>query len=124
MKYVQTEKAPKAVGPYSQAIVEDSLVYCSGQIGLNPDTGELAEGVENQTHQILKNLEAVLQEAGSDLQKVLKTTIFITNIADFAKVNEIYESYFANHKPARATVAVSALPKGAVVEIEAIALAV
>jgi len=124
MKYVQTDKAPKAVGPYSQAIVENSLVYCSGQIGLNPETGELADGVENQTHQILKNLQAVLQEAGSDLEKVLKTTIFITDIADFVKVNEIYESYFADHKPARATVAVSALPKGAVVEIEAIALAV
>jgi 2-iminobutanoate/2-iminopropanoate deaminase len=122
MKYVQTEKAPKAVGPYSQAIVENGLIYCSGQIGLHPQTGELVEGLENQTHQVIKNLQAVLQEAGSDLDQILKTTIFITNIADFAKVNEIYGQYFVDHKPARATVAVSDLPKGAVVEIEAIAI--
>ncbi len=122
MKYVQTDKAPKAVGPYSQAIVENGLIYCSGQIGLNPQTGELVEGLENQTHQVIKNLQAVLQEAGSDLDQILKTTIFITNITDFAKVNEIYGQYFVDHKPARATVAVSDLPKGAVVEIEAIAI--
>lgn len=121
MKYVHTDKAPQAVGPYSQAIVANGFVYCSGQIGLTPD-GQLVEGLEQQTRQIMSNLQAVLEEAGSSLEHVVKTTIFITNINDFVKVNEIYGEYFSVHKPARATVEVSSLPKGAVIEIEAIAI--
>lgn len=121
MKYVHTDDAPKAVGPYSQAVITNGLVFCSGQIGLDPQTQELASGIEAQTHQVLKNLEAVLKKAGSDLEKVVKTTIFVTDINDFATVNQIYAEHFGNHKPARATVAVASLPKGAIVEIEAIA---
>jgi len=122
MKYIRTDNAPKAVGPYSQAIVVNGFVFCSGQIGLDPKSQELASGIEAQTHQVLKNLEAVLLEAGSDLSHVVKTTIFITNMNDFATVNNIYEKYFEKHNPARATVGVTKLPKGALVEIEAIAI--
>ena len=122
MKYIRTDNAPKAVGPYSQAIVVNGFVFCSGQIGLDPKSQELASGIEAQTHQVLKNLEAVLLEAGSDLSHVVKTTIFITNMNDFATVNNIYEKYFEKHNPARATVGVARLPKGALVEIEAIAI--
>jgi len=122
MKSVQTNQAPAAVGPYSQAIIANGFVFCSGQIGLDPKTNTLVEGLENQTHQVLKNLEAVLKEAGSSLDDIVKTTIFITNIADFGKINEIYGSYFTSHKPARATIGVADLPKDALVEIEAVAL--
>lgn len=122
MKIVETSNAPKAIGPYSQAIIAGDFVFCSGQIGIDPKTGNLVEGIENQTNQIIKNLEAVLKEAECSLQHIVKTTIFLTNITDFAKVNEIYGSFFAAHKPARATVEVSSLPKGALIEIEAIAL--
>ena len=122
MKTIQTNNAPTAVGPYSQAIVVNDMVYCSGQIGLDPKEGTLVLGIEKQTKQVLKNLQAVLKAAGSDKKEVLKTTIFVKNISDFATVNEIYEAFFETHKPARATVGVSELPKGALVEIEAIAL--
>lgn len=122
MKYVSTKNAPAAIGPYSQAIEANGFVFCSGQIGIDPKTGNLAEGLENQTKQIIKNIEAVLKEAGLNLECIVKTTIFLTNINDFAKVNEIYGSFFTNHKPARSTIAVAALPKGALIEIEAIAL--
>ncbi len=121
MKYVQTENAPAAVGPYSQAIIENGLVFCSGQIGINPQSGELAEGLENQLKQIMKNITAVLEEADSDLEMVIKTTIFLTSIEDYAAVNEIYGAYFPVHKPARSAVAVSNLPKGALIEIEVLA---
>ncbi len=121
MKYVQTENAPAAVGPYSQAIIENGLVFCSGQIGINPQSGELAEGLENQLKQIMKNITAVLEEADSDLEMVIKTTIFLTSIEDYAAVNEIYGAYFSVHKPARSAVAVSNLPKGALIEIEVVA---
>jgi len=122
MKFIQTDKAPKAVGPYSQAVVVDSFVYCSGQIGLDPVTNTLVFGIEKQTEQVLKNLNHVLTQAGTDKTHVVKTTIFVINISDFATVNQIYEDFFGEHKPARATVEVSNLPKGALVEIEAIAI--
>jgi 2-iminobutanoate/2-iminopropanoate deaminase len=113
-------KIPKAVGPYSPFIKTGNFIFCSGQVGVSPDTNKLVEGIENQTHQALKNVSAVLEEAGSNLDNVVKTTIFLTNINDFAKVNEIYGSYFTKQKPARSTIEVSNLPKGALIEIEAI----
>ena len=121
LKVIQTENAPKAVGPYSQAIAVGDLVFCSGQIGLEPKTGELAIGVEEQTKQALQNLAAVLAEAKCKKDQVAKTTIFLKNISDFKIVNEIYAEFFGEHRPARSTVEVSNLPKGALVEIEAIA---
>lgn len=121
MKLINTDKAPKAAGPYSMAVEHNGFIFCSGQVGINPLTNEMVEGLENQIHQTIKNLEAVLQEAGSDLQHILKTTIFVRDMSKFATVNEIYGSYFTNHKPARATIEVSNLPKNALVEIEAIA---
>ena len=121
MKIVSTPNAPAAIGPYSQAIVLNDLVFTSGQIALRPD-GTFVEGdVEAQTTQVLTNLQAVLTEAGSSLQKVAKTTIFLANMDDFAKVNAIYGDFFGDHKPARSTVGVKCLPKNALVEIEAIA---
>ncbi|MDD2384002.1 MAG: RidA family protein [Sulfurospirillaceae bacterium] len=121
MKTISTCKAPQAIGPYSQAIALEGLIFTSGQIALKPN-GEFLEGdVMAQTHQVLENLVAVLEEAGSSFEKVLKTTIFLVNMDDFSKVNEVYGKYFSMHKPARSTVAVASLPKGALVEIEAIA---
>lgn len=120
--FIETKKAPAAIGPYSQAIVINKLVFCSGQIGLDPKTGQLKEGIKNQTKQTLENIEQVLKAAGTNLKKVIKTTIYLVNISDFATVNQIYASYFKNHKPARATVEVSRLPKEALIEIEAIAV--
>lgn len=122
MKSIDTKKAPEAIGPYSQAIVANGFVFCSGQIGLDPKTGELIEGIENQTRQVLNNLKEVLKASGSGLDKVVKTTIYLVNIADFTVVNVIYGEYFEVHKPARATVEVSGLPKGALIEIDAIAV--
>jgi 2-iminobutanoate/2-iminopropanoate deaminase len=121
MKSLHTDSAPKAVGPYSQAIESNSFLFCSGQIGLDPETQILVEGIEAQTHQVLKNLQAVLKAAGTDFSNVIKTTIFVVHMDDFATVNEIYAEYFGEHKPARATIGVASLPKGAIVEIEAIA---
>ena len=122
MKFVQTTKAPSAIGPYSQAVVANGLVYTSGQIALTPEGIMLENDVVIQTEQVLKNLSAVLQEAGSDLDQVIKTTIFLANMDDFATVNELYAEAFGAHKPARSTVAVKTLPKNALVEIDAIAL--
>lgn len=122
IEVVSTEKAPKALGPYSQALKVGNFVFCAGQIGIDPKTGRLKEGIEAQTKQVLENLKAVLQEAGSSLEKVVKTTIFLKNVEDFGRVNEIYAKYFSKNKPARSTVEVSALPKGALIEIEAIAV--
>ncbi|MDD3344188.1 MAG: RidA family protein [Sulfurospirillaceae bacterium] len=121
MKIIATPKAPQAIGPYSQAIALDTLVFTSGQIALQPN-GEFLEGdIVAQTHQVLENLIAVLEEAGTTLDKVIKTTIFLAHMEDFTKVNEVYGNYFKLHKPARSTVGVATLPKGALVEIEAIA---
>ncbi|MBL4729821.1 MAG: deaminase [Sulfurimonas sp.] len=122
MKFVQTNKAPSAIGPYSQAVVANGVVYTSGQIALTPEGVMLEADIVIQTKQVLKNLQAVLEEAGSGMDKVLKTTIFIDSMSDFVIINEIYEEAFGSHKPARATVAVKTLPKNALVEIDAVAL--
>lgn len=122
MQFVQTSKAPSAIGPYSQAIVANGMVYTSGQIALTPEGVMAEDDIQVQTAQVLKNLQAVLQEAGSDLNKVIKTTIFLANMDDFVAVNELYAKAFGTHKPARSTVAVKTLPKNALVEIDAIAL--
>lgn len=119
---IHTDKAPKALGPYSQAVVHNGLVYCSGQIGLNPATNDFAGStVAEQAEQVMKNLEAVLHEAGSSFSKVIKCTIFLADMADFATVNEIYGKRFPSNPPARETVAVKTLPKNALVEIGCIA---
>ena len=122
MTFVQTSKAPSAIGPYSQAVIANGMVYTSGQIALTPDGVMLEEDVVIQTKQVLKNLKAVLEEAGSSMDMVVKTTIFIDSMDVFAVINEIYEEAFGTHKPARATVAVKTLPKNALVEIDAVAL--
>ena len=121
MVKIETAKAPAAIGPYSQAMVSGNLIYTSGQIPLVPETGEFVPGgIEAQTEQAIKNLAAVLEAAGSDLTKVVKTTCFLQNMSDFAAFNGVYEKHFTG-KPARSCVAVAALPKGALVEIEAVA---
>lgn len=122
-KVIQTDKAPKAIGPYSQAIRTDSMVYTAGQIGLDPATGDLvAGGVEEQTRQVINNLRSVLEAAGSSLDHVVKTIVFLKDMNDFPKMNSIYAEYFGANPPARSTVAVAGLPKDGLVEIEAIAL--
>lgn len=121
MKKVHTNNAPQAIGPYSQATVVGDLVFTSGQIPIDPATGNVeANDVKEQTHRVCKNLAAVLDEAGSSLDKVVKTTCFLTDIADFAAFNEVYAEYFTQ-KPARSCVAVKALPKNVLVEVEVIA---
>lgn len=121
MKKIATDKAPGAIGPYSQAVVSGSLVYTSGQIAIDPATGNLAgTDIATQTEQVMKNLGAVLAAAGSSYEKAVKTTCFLADIADFAAFNEIYGRYFVG-KPARSCVAAKALPKGALVEVEVIA---
>jgi len=121
MQVVSTDKAPQAIGPYSQAIVSGGILYTSGQIGLTP-TGELVgDDIQSQTHQVLQNLSAVVAQAGATLDDVIKTTIFLSNMDDFASVNKIYAEYFTDHKPARSTVAVRTLPLNVKVEIECIA---
>lgn len=122
MKFVQTNRAPSAIGPYSQAVVANGMVFTSGQIALTPEGIMLENDVTIQTKQVLKNLSAVLEEAGSSLGDVIKTTIFLDSMDDFAVVNEIYAEAFGTHKPARSTVAVKTLPKNALVEIDAVAL--
>ncbi|WP_297432709.1 RidA family protein [Sulfurimonas sp.] len=124
MKFIQTNKAPSAIGPYSQATVVNGMVYTSGQIALTPEgTDELlSESVGVQAVRVLENLKAVLEEAESSMDSVVKTTIFLADMDSFAVVNEVYEKAFGAHKPARSTVAVKTLPKNALVEIDAIAL--
>ena len=120
---VQTASAPKAIGPYSQAILANGFVFCSGQIPLDATTGNIVVGgIEEQTHQVLKNLSAVLQAAGSDLQHVVKTTVFLASMNDFAAMNGVYATYFSQDPPGRSAVEVAKLPRGALVEIEAIAV--
>ena len=120
---VHTEKAPKAIGPYSQAIRTDIAVYTAGQVGFDPASGELVSAdVEGQTRQALTNLHHVLEAAGSSISNVVKTTVFLQDMNDFAKMNSIYAEFFGENPPARSTVAVAGLPKGARVEIEAVAL--
>ncbi|MDT8337797.1 MAG: Rid family detoxifying hydrolase [Sulfurimonas sp.] len=122
MKFVQTNKAPSAIGSYSQAVVANGMVFTSGQIALTPEGVMLENDVVVQTKQVLKNLQAVLQEAGASMQSVIKTTIFLDSMDDFVTVNEIYAEAFGSHKPTRSTVAVKTLPKNALVEIDAVAL--
>ena len=120
MKKLATDKAPAAIGPYSQAIMVDKFLFASGQIPINPATGEVeAEGIEAQTTQVMKNIGAVLEEAGIDYTKVVKTTCFLADMADFAAFNKIYEQYFTE-KPARSCVAVKQLPKNVLCEVEVI----
>ena len=123
MQTVSTENAPGAIGPYSQAVVTGNMVFCSGQIPIDPATGQfVSEDVAEQTEQVLKNLSAVLEAAGSDLGKVVKTTVFLADMSDFAAMNDVYARYFDANKPARATVQAARLPRDARVEIECIAL--
>ncbi|MCK9473009.1 RidA family protein [Sulfurimonas sp.] len=122
MKFVQTNKAPAAIGPYSQAVVANGMVFTSGQIALTLEGVMLENDVVVQTKQVLKNLQAVLEEAGASMSSVIKTTIFLASMDDFTTVNEIYAQAFGSHKPVRSTVAVKTLPKNALVEIDAIAL--
>lgn len=122
MQMINTDKAPKAIGPYSQAIKYENLIFISGQIAIDPKTQELIEGdIKKQTERIMENIKAILEEAGLSLNHVIKTTIYLKDINDFPALNEVYGKYFTEHKPARATIEVSNLPKGALVEIEAIA---
>lgn len=121
---VSTDQAPKAIGPYEQAIKVGDFVYASGQIPLDPQTGNLVEGdIGIQTRRVIENLKAVVEAAGSSLDRVVKATVFLKNIGDFAAMNEIYAEYLGAAKPARSTVAVADLPRGALVEIDLIALA-
>jgi 2-iminobutanoate/2-iminopropanoate deaminase len=124
MKAIQTDSAPAAIGPYSQAVVAGGFVFCSGQIALNPETMKLVnDSIEDEARQVLKNLGAVLEAAGSSVEHVVKTTIFLKDMADYATVNAIYGAFFGDTKPARATVEVARLPKDVRVEIECIAVA-
>jgi len=121
MKSFHTEKAPAAVGPYVQAIGTEEFVFTSGQIPLNPENGELVTEISAAARQSLNNIKAILEESGSSLDKVIKCTVFLADINDFAAVNEVYKEFFAEHKPARSAIQVAALPLGAPLEIEAIA---
>jgi 2-iminobutanoate/2-iminopropanoate deaminase len=120
---IQTDNAPAAIGPYSQAIKAGGFVFLSGQIPTNPDTGEfVAGGIAEQTEQVFKNLKAVLEAAGSSLDQVVKTTVFLADMKEFSEMNEVYAKFFSGPPPARATVAAAGLPRGARVEIEVVAL--
>ena len=122
LRRVHTDHAPAAIGPYSQAIVVDEWVFCSGQIPLDPATGELVgDTIDEQTDQALRNLAEVLDEAGSSLQHVVKTTVFLADMNDFARMNKVYEEHFGEHRPARAAIQAAALPRFCNVEIECIA---
>jgi 2-iminobutanoate/2-iminopropanoate deaminase len=123
MQTIQTDKAPKAIGPYSQAIKANGLVFVSGQIPIDPSTSQLAQGTAAElTRQVMRNLTAILETAGSSLDNVVKTTIYLKDMGDFEEVNNAYAEFFPNHKPARATVEVARLPKDVKVEIDAIAV--
>lgn len=120
VKEIFTENAPAALGPYSQAIQAGDFIYVSGQIGINPETSEVVEGVEKQTEQVMKNLKTILTEAGTDFSQVVKFTIYLSSMDDFATVNDIYGAYLSEPYPARATVEVSRLPKDLLVEMDAV----
>ncbi|MGM0624213.1 MAG: RidA family protein [Campylobacterota bacterium] len=121
MQKVHTKDAPEAIGPYSQAVINNGIIYTSGQIALTPEGVMLEGDVVAQTHQVFKNLSAVLKKAGGSLQSVIKVSLFLDDMNDFATVNEIYAEYFDGHKPARSAVAVKTLPKNALIEIDVIA---
>ena len=122
MRFISTKEAPQAIGPYSQAVEANGMIYTSGQIGLTPNGAFAATDVAGQTHQVMKNLTAVLGASGVTLNEVIKTTIFLADMNDFATVNEIYASYFGTHRPVRSTVAVRTLPANALVEIDCVAV--
>ncbi len=118
-----TENAPKAIGPYSQAVKANGFVYVSGQIPINPESGDLVKsGIQDEVHQVMKNLKAIVEKSGSSLSKVLKTTIYLKDMNDFDAVNKVYGEYFTEHKPARACVQVAKLPKDVSVEIDAVCI--
>jgi len=123
MKFISTKEAPAAIGPYSQAVVANGFIYTSGQIPMNEKGVIEATDIVNQAHQVMKNLFYVLEASNAHFNDVIKTTIFLTDMDDFAKVNEVYSHYFGHHKPARSTIAVKTLPKDVLIEIECIALA-
>lgn len=121
-KTVQTEKAPAAIGPYSQAVLTGGLLFCSGQIPLDPATGKMVEGgIEIQTERVLRNLAAVLESGGASLQSVVKTTVYLADLSDFTAMNGVYGTFFTENPPARATIEAAKLPAGALVEIDAVA---
>jgi 2-iminobutanoate/2-iminopropanoate deaminase len=121
-KTVQTEKAPAAIGPYSQAVLSRGLLFCSGQIPIDPATGKMVEGgIEIQTERVLRNLAAVLEEGGASLQSVVKTTVYLADLSDFPVMNGVYGTFFPENPPARATIEAARLPAGALVEIDAVA---
>lgn len=123
MKALHSDKAPKALGPYSQAIIAGGFVFASGQVPIDPATGNFVEGgIKEQTRQSLTNAKHILEEAGTDLQHVVKTTVFLSDMADFAAMNEVYAEFFSQPFPARSAVAVKTLPKNALVEVECIAV--
>ena len=123
MRFISTDKAPAAIGPYSQAVVVNGMIYTSGQIGMDEKGVVVADDVVNQAHQVMKNLFYVLEEAGAHFNDVIKTTIFLADMDDFTAVNEVYAHHFGHHKPVRSTVAVKTLPKNVLIEIDCIALA-
>ncbi|HOF16038.1 MAG TPA: RidA family protein [Bacteroidales bacterium] len=121
-KVIHTEKAPQAVGPYSQAIETNGMLYISGQIPINPETGKMPEGITAQTEQVMKNIGAILKEAGYGFEQVVKSTCLLTDMADFKAMNEVYAKFYPTNPPARAAYAVKGLPLGAMIEIETIAM--
>lgn len=122
LQQVQTDDAPQAIGPYSQAIVVDGMVYTAGQIALDPRTKEIVDGgIAEQTERVMQNLRAILEKAGASLGSVVKTTVFLSDMADFGPMNDVYARHFGNHRPARSTVQAAGLPRNVMVEIEAIA---
>ena len=121
-KIISTKNAPGAIGPYSQAVEVNGMIYTSGMIAINPETGEIAEGIENQAERVLLNVKGLIEAAGSSMEKVVKTTVFIKDMNDFAKVNEIYAKFFTSDFPARSCVEVARLPKDVLIEMEAIAI--
>ncbi|MCJ7842911.1 RidA family protein [Lederbergia sp. NSJ-179] len=121
MKIISTNQAPAAIGPYSQGVIVNQMFYSSGQIPLTPEGEIISGGVVEQAHQVFRNLQAVLEEAGASFETVVKTTVFIKNMDDFSTINEVYGSYFSTHKPARSCVEVARLPKDVLLEIEVIA---
>ncbi|CAA6803922.1 MAG: Bona fide RidA/YjgF/TdcF/RutC subgroup [uncultured Sulfurovum sp.] len=123
MRFISTDNAPAAIGPYSQAVIVNGMIYTSGQIGIDEQGVIVADDVVNQAHQVMKNLFYVLEAAGAHFNDVIKTTIFLADMDDFAEVNEVYAHYFGHHKPVRSTVAVKTLPKKVRIEIDCIALA-
>ncbi|WP_276885962.1 RidA family protein [Anaerococcus lactolyticus] len=122
MKEIQTKKAPAAVGAYSQGIATDNLIFTSGQLPLDPETGELEMDIRKATKRALENIKAIVEEGGSSIDKIVKCNVFLDDVNDFAAFNEVYEEFFGDHKPARSALEVANIPKGAVIEIEAIAL--